>query len=64
MDPLNNNGDLIQQIGDIILNLEYWDCECTQNYIHNISEDRCNICNSHEEDCPPSREEEVRKYIY
>lgn len=53
----------IEIIGDITLNLEYWDCECIQNYIHPISIEYCKYCNTHQDDAPSSREEEVNESL-
>lgn len=63
MENVNQYGDRIEIIGDITLNLEYWDCECENNYIHNISETICPVCNSIQENQPNSREPEVLKYV-
>ncbi|MDA8338919.1 MAG: hypothetical protein M0Z70_06425 [Nitrospiraceae bacterium] len=58
-DSLNDHGERLQGIGDIILNLDYWDCECENNFIHPISQQRCDSCGSVQEECPSSRENEV-----
>ncbi len=61
---INNNGERIEIIGDISLNLEYWDCECTgKKYIHHISVTDCHICNSIQDECPSSREKEVLVFM-
>ena len=38
---------------------QFWDCECTYNYIHHNSEQLCMICTCAREDQPPSRLREV-----
>ena len=58
-DTKNSYGERIQYIGNIALNLEYWDCECKNNYIHPINQNKCSTCNSIQNDCPSSRENEV-----
>lgn len=57
---INKFGEQIQSVGDITLNLEYWDCECRgKNYIHSISVNGCHICKSIQSNQPNSRENEV-----
>ncbi|KAF0153030.1 MAG: hypothetical protein FD143_470 [Ignavibacteria bacterium] len=60
----NDMNERIEIVGDITLNLEYWDCECVENYIHPITENHCEKCNALEEDSPNSRENEVIEYIH
>jgi hypothetical protein len=52
---------MIENIGDIELTDEYWDCECEKNFIKNRSLDFCEICESWREDEPFSRINEVLK---
>lgn len=60
----NIYGHRIETVGDISLNLEYWDCECTgRKYIHSISENECEVCMSIQDECPSSREDEVLLFI-
>lgn len=59
-DSLNERNARIQYIGDIVLNLDYWDCECEEKFIHSINQQRCDICGSDQEESPSSRENEVR----
>ena len=48
----------------ILLNADYWDCECKSNYIHKKTEKHhCVKCDTYEEDQPDSRQEEVNEYI-
>lgn len=62
---INIYGHRIETTGDISLNLEYWDCECTgENFINSISVNECEICESIQDDCPSSREDEVLMFIY
>lgn len=59
-DSLNEHNERLQHVGDIILNLDYWDCECENNFIHPISQQRCDICGSEQEESPSSRENKVQ----
>lgn len=59
-DSLNEYNERLENLGDIILNLDYWDCECENNFIHPISQQRCNVCGSEQEESPSSRENEVQ----
>lgn len=43
------------------LSTEYWDCECTVDYIHSKRYSECLRCNSIAEDQPDSHLREVRK---
>ena len=43
----------------IVLNGNYWDCECEKDYIRPKSKPECFICNTCEDDQPDSRADEV-----
>lgn len=62
-DSLNGLNERLQHVGDITLNLDYWDCECEKNFIHPINQQYCDICGSDQEDSPSSRENEVQLYL-
>jgi len=49
----------LEQCGDILLDLDFWDCECRKNFIHPISQSFCPICIADEKDSPSSRANEV-----
>jgi len=59
----NEKKERLEVLGDIILNLEYWDCECIENYIHSINEKYCDKCNTFAEDSPNSRENELKIFF-
>lgn len=59
-DALNDHNERLQHVGNIILNLDYWDCECENDFIHPISQQRCDICGSEQEESSSSRENEVQ----
>ena len=61
-DSLNEHNERVQQVGDILLNLDYWDCECIDDFIHSISRRLCAICGAEQEECPSSRECEVQLF--
>ena len=63
-DSLNEYNERSQWIGDICLNLDYWDCECENDYIHPIKQQVCKKCDAAQEDSPSSRENEVNCYIH
>lgn len=56
----NSLGERLQYIGDILLNLDYWDCECDKKFIHSIGLEKCDICGYEQNECPSSRESEVQ----
>jgi hypothetical protein len=58
----NEENEKLEVLGNIVINLEYWDCECYENYIHPIKQKYCNRCNAFEEDSPNSRENEVKLF--
>lgn len=62
-DSVNTHGERLEYVGDILLNLDYWDCECKHNFIHPISQQRCNVCGSEQEESPSSREKEVQHLL-
>ena len=47
----------------LILNENYWDCECLSNYIHSKKELKCSKCNSLADEQPDSRQNEINKFI-
>jgi hypothetical protein len=53
----------VEVVGDITLAIDYWDCECEQDYIHAVVDgdvvQSCNICGSDRADAPNSRLNEV-----
>lgn len=53
----------VEKIGDIKTTLNYWDCECEQNYIHNKEQSFCVICNAFLEEQPDSRLNEVNEWL-
>jgi len=50
-----------QIIGDIILDLNHWDCECNENYIKTKDVEYCKICGARQEEQPNSRINELKK---
>lgn len=42
-----------------LTNPDYWDCECSNYYIHPKSCDRCKFCGQFAEDSPDSHSVEV-----
>ena len=53
---------MIENVGDVELTDEYWDCECEKDFIHLRSQESCLICKAEQEDQPDSRVLEVLKY--
>jgi len=53
----------LENIGGIVLNLDYWDCECKTHYIYYKTVRVCNRCNALKEDQPNSRQTEVQNNI-
>jgi hypothetical protein len=50
-----------ENLGDVVLALDYWDCECDENYIHHVCETECARCGVIQgaENAPSSRQDEV-----
>ena len=44
---------------EIVLNEDYWDCECDRRYIHKKSCPECPYCGAQQEEQPDSRQEEI-----
>jgi hypothetical protein len=63
MEFKNQFGERLESTSGIILNLEYWDCECEENFIHLINEKVCSVCNTRQENQPNSRESEIEIMI-
>jgi len=55
---------MIEQVGDILMTDQYWDCECRKNYIHPASENVCTVCHARREEQPDSRVTEVLAQIH
>jgi len=55
---------MLQRVGDITLNSEYWDCECEDRYIQHDSVTQCPICKAEREDRPDSRQDEIESGKY
>jgi len=60
---LNSDGERLEVHSDLVLNLEYWDCECARDYIHALDKAACERCGQTQESGPSSRENEVRKQV-
>ena len=52
---------MIENLGDIVLTDEYWDCECELDFIHHRSQLFCPICQCEQDDQPNSRLNEVQE---
>lgn len=52
-----------EQVGDLVLTSDYWDCECEDNFIHPKSQKSCSRCGALAEDQPDSRANEVSDWI-
>lgn len=61
---LSEPGERLEHAGDIVLNLDYWDCDCEHNYIHPIAQKKCNVCGFLQEDSPSSRQNEVLRLVH
>ncbi len=59
----NMYGETIETVGDIVLNLSYWDCECGDNFTHTHKEKKCIACGATQEESPNSREREVKTLL-
>lgn len=60
LDVTNSFGEALEIYPDgIVLNLDYWDCNCATHYIHPISKESCPRCDARQEEMPSSREREV-----
>ncbi len=63
-DTFNARNERLQYAGNITLNLDYWDCECKNNYIYPITQQYCCICDSLQEERPSSIESEVQNHLF
>lgn len=48
-------------LNDIFLTDDFWDCECTTNYIHPKDQPQCMLCSTLQIEQPNSRVDEVLK---
>ena len=52
-----------EQIGNITLASDFWDCECEKDYIHHKSQQKCRKCGAIEEDMPDARANELQDML-
>jgi hypothetical protein len=50
---------MIENVGDLELTDEYWDCECERNFIHPCIDEFCMVCEAKRVNQPDSRVAEV-----
>ncbi|NPV00038.1 MAG: hypothetical protein HPY53_01535 [Brevinematales bacterium] len=50
---------MLRDYGEIILDTEFWDCECPDHYIHPVKDEICPKCGATQEESPSSRALEV-----
>ena len=48
---------------EIVFNENYWECECEHDYIKPNTQKRCPECNAEREYQPPSRQNEVDRWL-
>ncbi len=53
----------IENIGDIKITPDFWDCECERNYIHDKNQSVCGVCNTVADEQPNSRVDEVKDWL-
>lgn len=59
----NSDGERIEVYPDLVLNLDYWDCECEHDYIYALDKTVCERCGQTQESGPSSHENEVRERV-
>lgn len=51
-----------ETIGSVVIDPNYWDCECDVDYIHHISDvEPCTKCGADPDEQPNSRPDEIAK---
>jgi hypothetical protein len=45
-------------------NPKYWDCDCTEHYIHIKLEESCPVCGAKRDEMPDSRQREIEERVY
>ena len=53
----------LKKLKYVTLNINYWDCECKENYIHDKAQAKCLLCGALQEDQPNSRANEVEEFF-
>ena len=59
VDRETGNAGIGTQASEVDITLDYWDCECSEKYIHSVKVDCCPFCKAKREDMPNSRKDEV-----
>jgi len=54
---------MIEQVGEILLTDQFWDCDCKKYYIHPRNEEECQVCHCHRDEQPDARVEEVLRLL-
>jgi hypothetical protein len=61
----NTQGDSVVFYDDeTLLNTNFWDCDCSHDYIRSVTTHHCQECGSDREDSLISHEVEVQQIIY
>lgn len=61
----NKQGDFVVFFDDeTLLNQNYWDCDCSHDYIRPVIDHHCKECGSDRDDSLISHEVEVQQLIY
>lgn len=51
-------------VGDLVLASDYWDCECSDGYIHSHStKEECEYCGVKAEEASTTRLDELASYL-
>jgi hypothetical protein len=65
LEGTNPQGDfVIMYDEETLLNQNYWDCDCSHEYIRPIIEHHCQECGADRDDSEISHEVEVQQIVY
>ena len=56
--------NLIEAHGEFFTTPLFWDCNCEEEYIHPATQEVCLACNTHREDGPDARVNEIFRHAY
>lgn len=59
LNEIMEQSDKVYTIGELIIDMRFWDCECKKWYIHSKHTPICFWCNTKHEDQPDARANEI-----
>jgi hypothetical protein len=59
LNEIMESSDKVYMIGELVIDMRFWDCECEKQYIHSKNTPSCLRCGAKHEDQPDARANEI-----